>query len=226
MRVSMDENQEKEKYITRIRLIDARSLSFKMYGLFDISVYLDSHGVNKQDETSFGYKAFRSLFRQPLILSENKIVTKLAKEKKTIPLPCIVSSVYRWVTLRPPPLPLPYRRHKQAGTTRLQSRKARADKLRNEGQTDRKKRTRQVTSDTHGRERGKGQGQCATHLYKVKQYSHYLYSEEPYIRPFCFRVQRVIFRKFFYHHSFCRITESVMICDDHRSVIIRAVGLR
>ena len=66
-----------------------------MYGLFDISVYLDSHGVNKQDETSFGYKAFRSLFRQPLILSENKIVTKLAKEKKTIPLPCIVSSVYR-----------------------------------------------------------------------------------------------------------------------------------
>ena len=78
-----------------------------------------------------------------------------------------------------------------------------AHKLRNEGQTDRKKRTRQVTSDTHGRERGKGQGQCATHLYKVKQYSHYLYSGEPYIRPFCFRVQRVIFRKFFYHHSFC-----------------------
>ena len=57
-----------------IILLFARSLSFKMYGLFDISVYLDSHGVNKQDETSFGYKAFRSLFRQPLILPENKQV--------------------------------------------------------------------------------------------------------------------------------------------------------
>ena len=49
-----------------------------------------------------------------------------------------------------------------------------------------------VTRDTHTG--GGGGGMCVTHLYKEDQYLQNRYSWKLYVRPFGFRIQRIIIR--------------------------------